>query len=233
MEPPPRIEPEWTKCKNCTKSTEDHGPREARSARSAQCTRAFALRRRCSTDELQGHAGSAPRIRTWISSVNSRAHCRCARAKCRRRRTFLRLRAFQDGARAASCCTRPAVDCQRPRSRWRLGWLGDQDSNLDWRLQRPQSLPLDDLPKLEVGLQGIATEAKRRCPSAPEARDGYTLPFRLRAECSALELETQRARTESSWSGRSAACCTDSTEAYDPSGARERARRAVNRHQSG
>jgi hypothetical protein len=49
-------------------------------------------------------------------------------------------------------CPHVLSGCQRTKPPARFRWLGDQDSNLDRRCQRPRSLPLDDLP-----VRGILT----------------------------------------------------------------------------
>ena len=85
---------------------------------------------------------------------------------------MVRLRSFQERAIQQVGCPHVLSNCQRPNRAKRRGWLGAQDSNLDWRIQSPQSCRLDDLPKTR---------------GSPVNR---TLPYRLRAECSALELET-------------------------------------------
>jgi hypothetical protein len=89
--------------------------------------------------------------------------------------------------------------------------LEDQGSNLDWRIQSPQSYLLDDLPIcIRVGSRGIEpewTESSKldavhgglrpeRSEGAPKAQ--CTPPDRLRTDCSALELKARgpgRSRT--------------------------------------
>ena len=67
----------------------------------------------------------------------------------------VRLRAFQANESSVSHARYLSKVVKDQAAGADMGWLGDQDSNLDWRCQRPQSLPLDDLPKLVVGPQGI------------------------------------------------------------------------------